>query len=685
MRTGRRCGTEVMCPQAWGIACFVGEEGGYTTVAVAVAMLVSVTLVFGVAATEWVIARSSDVQAVCDATAMAGCNVVSAYCTIAQVVDACVLSMGLTGIVTMGAGLVASAVPGGQGAATKVLDAGRKILESRRRFATSAVRGLRDLEGILPFLIVRNGCSCAASNSEGDLAYAGAALPLPLQSQSDFSSLETDTSPDELSDASKRLQDATRDADDAKRRANEARRRAWEADCVDSPSCLSSRAASLAGLAGSYNPVASSPEQWDFGMPIERSRLYYAERLAQETPEGSDIESIADSLARSMFYRYALDEVYEAYYYELDGGEVDLMLPHLAKNSAEIRDTWIYTDASWPCTDEGAITLHASLECPGAIGDFCGYASVADIEGGGVRECPVCRMSVGDLGRVASISTIATNGYEHYWQIIVEESKSYQKAKAEQAEAEQRMRDAAEEGEDAFERLLDSLSVPRPRLCPPGAYGCVGVVTRGSGTPVPSSLVSSFLSGEELPAGVAVSAAALAPDDSAGSEDVLSSFFNGIARQDGFSVGGVLDGIVGLWGRMLVSYGSAYERVDGMVGGFMDRVDGLLGGSIGSWLKRRLVRVVAALGLEPADMRTRKPVLVHTNEVLARAGFSGLAKARQLVQSVPSHADAAGWAAALGVPTVQGGENGRFTIAELPIPGANVGIPLTVDLAGLGA
>ncbi|MDO4797308.1 MAG: hypothetical protein Q4A01_04715 [Coriobacteriales bacterium] len=685
MRTGRRCGTDEPRERAWGIAWFVDDAGGYTTVAVAVAMLVSITLVFGVAATEWIIARSADVQAVCDATAMAGCNVVSAYCTIAQVVDACVLSMGLAGLVVMGTGLVASAVPGGQGAATKIVDAGREILDSRRRFATSAVRGLEGMETMLPLLIVHNASSCAQSNSEGDISYSGAAVPVPLQSQSDFSSLERDVSAQDLEDASRRLRDATRDADEARKRANDALRRAWEADCVNNPSCLSSRAASLAGLGGSQNPIVPSYEMWDFGMPIERSRLYYAERLAQESPDGSDIESVADSLARELFYRYALDEVYGAYYYEFDGEEVDLMLPHLARNAAEVRETWIYTDASWPCTDEGGVTLHASLECPGALGEFCGYASVADIEGGGVRECPVCRMSVGDLGRVASISTSATNGYEHYWQIIVEESQEYEAAKRDQAQAERRMRDAAEEGEDAFERALDMLRVPRPRLCPPGAYGCVGVVARGAGTALPSSLVSSFLSGQELPAGVAVSAAALAPDNSTDGEDVLSAFFNGIATQGGFSVGGVLDGICGLWGRLLVSYGSAYERLDGMVGGFMDNVDGVFGGSIGSWLKRRLTGIVGSLGLEPADMRTKKPVLVHTNDVLGRAGLNGLAQARQLVQAVPSHADDVGWAQALGVPTALGGAGDTFTIAELPVPGTNLSIPLNVDLARLGA
>ena len=46
------------------VGAFVDDEGGYTTVAVAVALLVSLSLVFGAAAAQWVGARSAEVQQV---------------------------------------------------------------------------------------------------------------------------------------------------------------------------------------------------------------------------------------------------------------------------------------------------------------------------------------------------------------------------------------------------------------------------------------------------------------------------------------------------------------------------------------------------------------------------------------------------------------------------------------------
>ena len=93
---------------------FVADDGGYTTVAVAVALLVSLSLVFCLAPAEWVGSRSADVQQVADATALAGENSVAAFCTVAQVLDACVLSLGLVGVVVCAVGLIVAAVPGGR-------------------------------------------------------------------------------------------------------------------------------------------------------------------------------------------------------------------------------------------------------------------------------------------------------------------------------------------------------------------------------------------------------------------------------------------------------------------------------------------------------------------------------------------------------------------------------------------
>ena len=665
-----------------GIGLFIGDEGGYTSVATAVALLVSISLVFTVASVEWTVSRSADVQPVADACAMAGQNTVAAYYTVAQVLDACVLSMGLTGIAVMGVGLVTAAIPGAQPVSAKAVSIGSDILSARRTFARNAASGLRRVEKALPFAIIANSASCVTANAESGTSLVGVALPFPLESHSDFSALDSFVSGDEVAESAERLQDATRRAEEAKQRADEARERAWRADCVDEPSCLRSRAASLAGLNEFMNPDYPIVELWNFGVPIERSRVYYSERLAQEVPQGSDMESVTDSAARAAYYEYALLEANGAWYFERPDGSVSLHVPHLVRNTDELRGTWLYGDPRWPCTEEeDGRTLHSVWWCTGATGPDSGTDSVAAVDAGAVRLCDACRMNAGDLGRVASISTVATNGYEHYWQIIVEAAEDYERARNEQADAEREMREIADEGRNAFERALEQLRVPRPRICPPGANGCVSVVWRSSGTTVPSELTEAFLSGSELPAGAAVSAAALAPDDATDGNDLLSHFFDGIGGSEaGWTP---LGNVTGLWGRLLVSYGNGFEGLSESVGSFFDGMDGLFGGTVGSWMRDRIMELVRSLGLQPADMRMRKPALVHTSKVLRSVGLEPTGKVRRLVQALPSHGSPLEIAHALGCWVWDEREGHEFTLVELPIPGTSVSIPLTIDLTRL--
>ena len=662
-----------------GVSMFVNDEGGYTSVATALSLLVSVSLVFTVASVQWTISRAADVQPTADACAMAGQNTVASYYTIAQVLDASILSMGIAGMTMMGAGLVAAAVPGAQGVSAQAISMGTKILHARQRFARSAASGLQKIERILPAIVVANSASCVAANNKEGLAYTGVAIPFPQDSHSRFSVLDAPVDADEVSAQAERLRDATARMEDVKNRVNELRREGWHADCMDDPSCLCSRASSLGGLSDWQNPRAMTPEEWNFGMPILRSREYYAARLMLEAPEAADIESIADSLCRSAFYEYALDEVNGAWYSEDADGRVDMHLPHLARNAQEVRETWLYDDPRWPCTDEdGNLTLHADLSCPAATGVVAGTAGVSAIERGEVRECGVCRMGVGDLGKVAAISTSATSGYEHYWQTLVELAPQYEQAKNELADAEELLRGVAEDGDRSFSNALSQLGTPRPYICPPGAWGCVAIVSRARGTSVPSELTRAFLTQSDLPAGVAVSGAALAPDDATNGNDVLSHFFDSVGGND---VGGsALSGLAGMWGRVLVSYGNKYRGMEGAINDFFGGMNGLFGGTVGSWLKNRVCDALGALGLEPADMRMRKPVLTSTQNVLGKAGIEPSGRIRSLVQSMPDQGTPLQIAHALGYWIWDERTRGEPVVIDMPIPGADTTVPLTIDL-----
>ena len=131
-----RTGCIRLRPVRAGIDLFI-EDGAYTTVAAAVTILVVLTLLFSSATAVWTMSRSGDVQASADATAMAGANVVSSYYTIATTVDAVVLSMGLTGFISVGAGLVGTLVPGMRAGATELVHSGVRVLQARNDLCAS--------------------------------------------------------------------------------------------------------------------------------------------------------------------------------------------------------------------------------------------------------------------------------------------------------------------------------------------------------------------------------------------------------------------------------------------------------------------------------------------------------------------------------------------------------------------
>lgn len=665
------------------IGAFVDDEGGYTTVAVAVALLVSLSLVFSAASAQWVMSRSAEVQNVADAAAEAGANAVAAYETIAQALDACVLSMGLTGMAVYGAGLVASCVPALAAAGVELTASGARILDARRSFSRSAAAGLKRLESALPALVVYNSAACVLANADGSVSYAGCAIPYPQESRSDFSALESDADDSGLEGLAGSMRDLAREERAAKERADDAKRRGWLADCGSSPYCMWQRAETLAGLTGSVNPYYPDVASWTFGAPLERARAYYAARLSSCSVGGTDPEQLTDDACRRAFYEYALAEVGSGSYSESADGSVSINLPSLPHNTDETRVTRLYTDAAWPCSaEDGGAVLHSSLSCPGAQGAYVGDASLADLEAGGVLACGECRMGTGDLGRAAAASTSIENGFEHWWREAVEASRDYEQARNEEVGAKARLKQKAQEGADMFKKAIESLSAVRPSLCPPGAWGCVAVVARSAGATVPSELTAAFISSADLPGGAAVSAAALAPDPSTAENNVLASFFDGISQDASFA-GSLLDGVATLWGRLLVGYGSAYESIGSAGGGFLDKLDGVLGGSVGSWLKGRLRQVMEGAGLAPADMRLRKPVLVNTSDVLSKAGLDGESTVRSLLAKLPDSGSAGDYVRAFGGWALDTYGDEDFTVAELTVPGTQLKIPLKVNLKTL--
>ena len=674
-----------------GIDLFI-EDGAYTTLSSAVVILVVLTLLFSSTAAIWSMSRAGDTQVAADSGALAGANVVASYHTAATVVDASILSLGLAGFATIGTGLVAILIPGAELAAGDMVDTGIEIIKTRNKFAKSASEGLQKLETALPYLVAARATQAVSAQDTDSVTYTGTALAVPRASESDFAALEgSEISTDAIKDTSEDLERAAEELQKASEETAKAKERAWLADCggsdkgsVGSCSCMWERAKSLAGLSGIENPHYASSITWEPQVALDRARAYYRSRLASEAPQGSSVEMRAESAARKAFYTYASAEVDRAYITE-DGDKVSSYIPLLPRNSDEVRATELYTDAVWSTSiNDGKAYLHYGVSCPNyKKGTPNGFASVADYDG--QDKCSKCHFGVSSLGAVAAPSTSIENGFEYHFDKFKDAVEDYVKCRNKELELERQTEDEADRAGNAFDQAIKALSGERPRIAPPGRNGVVAFAISGD-MASPDELDSSFNTAVKLGSRGAISAAVLAPDDATAQNNVLSRFFSTLEERSG-GVAGVLDGVMDVWGRLLVGYGDIQGSADELMDEMINDLGGGSGvlGSIASWLGDTVSSSVAALGLEPCDLRLRKPVLTDTANVIKSPGsdIAGLSKTQDKLRSIPlGVTDPKALCEALEYQVERTISGTVFTLAEIPLPGGG-SIPLTVDVATL--
>ena len=674
-----------------GIDLFI-EDGAYTTLSSAVVILVVLTLLFSSTAAIWSMSRAGDTQVAADSGALAGANVVSSYHTAATVVDASILSLGLAGFATIGTGLVAILIPGAEVVGSDIIDTGTQIIKTRNKFAKSAAKGLQKIETALPYLVAARAMQAVSAQDTDGVTYTGTALAVPRTSESDFVALEgSEISTDAIKDASEDLERAAEELQKASEETAKAKERAWLADCggsdkgsVGSCSCMWERAKSLTDLSGAQNPHYASSVTWEPQVALDRAKDYYHRRLTNEKPQGSSVEMKAESAARKAFYTYASAEVDRAFITE-DGDKVSSYIPLLPRNSDEVRATELYTDAVWPTsTNNGKTYLHYGTSCPnykkGAPG---GFASVADYDGW--DKCTKCQFGVSSLGAVAAPSTSIANGFEYHFDKFKDAMEGYVDCRNKELELERQTEDEADRAGNAFDAAIKELSGERPRIAPPGRNGVVAFAVSGA-IPSPDELNSSFNTAVRLGDRGAISAAVLAPDDATAQNNVLSRFFSTLEERSG-GVAGVLDGVMDVWGRLLVGYGDIQGAADELMGELIGGLGGGSGalGSIASWLGDTVSSSVAALGLEPCDLRLRKPVLTDTANVIKSPGsdIADISKAQDTLRKIPlGVTDPKALCEALEYHVERTISGAVFTLAEIPLSGGG-SIPLTVDVATL--
>lgn len=670
---------------SWGIAWFITDQGGYTSVAMAAALLVACSLVFAAATVHWTMRRSSEVQKVADAASLAGAQVVARYAGIAQIVDATVTTTGMTGVVMLASGLVLGLIPGTQSIAKAVLDTGDALLQARQSFVATAAKGLKTLETTLPALVAYNAAGIVEANSSEEVSYVGAAMPLPLQGESKIYESLPQADVSELKKQAEYQRQQAEQLDQAQERMRSSLLRAWQADSVDNPSSLAGRAERLAGLYGGPNTRIMSVDEWHFGIAIQRARAYYQARYDQETLDTSSVEQLVESAARKAFYQYALDEVRASYWVPTpDGLSADMDLHTLPYNEKTTRSTRLYTEALWPTTiEDGVRVLHASNLSPGATGPAAGLASLEDLESGIVALDDKAPFSIIEMGRVASASTRIQNGFEYYWSIICEEARTYTDAQRSVQKLSDEVEKTSSRAVSLLDAVLGKLKVGVMSIKPPGYLGCFALVMRPSETQASSSVAQAFVAGQTLPPGMAISGAQVAIDPDI-HLSVLSGFFDSLA-QKGLFTGQLLDGAAEVWNQILQGYQQGWGALSEVLEGFLDFADkSIILRPLARVIKNEINQAITDIGLDPPDLRLRKPMIINAMHLLDRAGYSGITKIKDVLDRLPSRPKPADVVAALGLGALDEiDQKGGIYLGEFTVPGTALRFPIRIQLSSL--
>lgn len=657
-------------------------DDGFTTVGMAIALLLAVVLAFGALQARWTQARSGQVQYVADAAVLAADSVVAELVFYSQVVDAVSLSLGVISLTAYAASAVAAFIPGGSAAAGSFADAGAKVLQARRDFSKSAVKGLNTAQKLLPALCTARALDVLRANGNASgVAYQGVAVPFPFQGESldkiDDSALSDAL--DEMGGKEDEAQTEAKKQAEAQQKLDAAKERAWRADCGNDV-CMYERAGHLAGLSGNENPLYKNAETWKFSVGVSRARNYYQARLIQEKNldlSSMSAENAGESVARKAFYGYALDVLGDAMI-EIDSqGNEKPRLKSFAHGKQEFKGTQLYSQKIYPVsTGEGMNVLHAWSGCS-AYETSAGLGSLCDVEEGRLAKCPDCKFSLTTLWKVSGLTHVVASGYEYHYQRFVEAADEYVDAVEELEESSAKLREVADSMADDWRDALKELAGQRIHLEPTGHYGCIVVVVAGGDA---ASMGGSFMSGSAaMGTRVAISGAALAVDASVDQADAVQRVGGSLVPSESLA-GGAVKTLFGAWGSALQTYSSGVTGFQNALSTAFGSIP-LVGTDASSWVSDAFQEAVSTCGLEPSEVVAYKPALVSTSVILEADGGDAAsallgAQSGARAWSEASAGDLSAAFGALGVPDledVQLDDEGSVVLAVLSLAKGGLG------------
>lgn len=595
------------------------DEEGITTIGMSVSIFLCIALIFTSAQLYRISSASAEIQEVADASALAADNEVAEFVAAVNVCDAGVLSLTLLSGTLFALGVVAACIPPTAALSEKLIEAADKTMDRRDSFYDGAVKGLNALQKLLPFLAAVNAAGVAEANNTGamDSSYFALAALIPQEGMK-FESLADGKLAALSGSIDENIDDIREDsakAEEAAKRANDAKLRAFMADCGSAPSaCMYERAGCLSKISEEDNALYTNVDAWSFQVALKRIRAYYASRTMEPIASSGSIESRADSAIRKRFYEFAYEE-FESAFIDDSEGAFSFKLPALFKNTDQMKQTKLYTEACYPVTQNGSErTMHAWSGCPKASG-ASRMGSISEMDSATFSTCPSCEFRVSSMGNVAAASTNISSGFEHHYEAFREAVEEYAQARAEMDPLTQAVKDKVNPIFDAIKDVFKDAAAKRLIPDPPDKYGAIAMVVNTAKPPADSGFESSFInSGATLGTTAAVSAATLLKDDGSDGSGIISRIIGNMVG-DIPVLGGFADIVADCWTGLLRAYENGQDSFNDAVESGLDSFSTSTSSGLGTWVSDALRDMVKEVGLQPADIDSRMPVLVNTGHV----------------------------------------------------------------------
>ncbi len=599
------------------------RDGGFTTFGCALAILISITLIFSQLEIYHVNTACAVTQEVADVAALGAAHEVARFVKVARICDSVVLTLSVCGAACAVVGLICLCIPPVSAVGTTLLKAAHKCISISDTFSKKACKVLDSYQDALPFLCTLKVLQTAYANKGGmhRNAYAGLAFLLP--SDGKMLSREESSSGtqqiEKLDEYKKPLKEMGEALSKKRRACEQAKLRAFQADCGGSehPSSMYERAHALGGVPAYRNPQYTSVDAWNFSCALQRAQAYYEARERREHPSSGNPDEQAQSYARLCFYRYMVQQLQQSYIHETDDS-FSASLPFIPRNTHQMRTTSLYTDALFPVfKDEDGFDVFCAY--PGAPGsnEAYRYGSLEEFEATRAPSSPAGVLRVSDMGKVAAASSAINNGFEFYFTQFINATRDYEKHARDLKPLQQKTKHKLDGAFGEVVKLVKSIKDRRIYPYPPGRDGVCCALINTSSVSLHSLFNSPFIKKDAvIKQRFALSAATLVRDEDA--TPSFASAMQGFSNRASSLFAGV-PLVLNCWLSLVNLYGTGQDMLISGIEHMFDGVPLLNTTGIGRWAAQRFKSLICDLGFDKIDMAPLRAVSVNSRIVLQSA------------------------------------------------------------------